>query len=72
MLYLPFNDPEASYEIVKEFADRKGVIGFMVTSTHYRAIYDNAYMKTYARAAGARPAARLPRRVHLGRPEPRS
>jgi predicted TIM-barrel fold metal-dependent hydrolase len=47
MLYLPFHDPEASYEIVKEFADRKGVIGFMVTSTHYKANYDNAYMKTY-------------------------
>ena len=47
MLYLPFHDPEASYEIVKEFADRKGVVGFMVTSTHYRANYDNAYMKTY-------------------------
>jgi len=48
MLYLPFHDPEASYAVVKEFADRKGVIGFMVTSTHYRANYDNAYMKTYA------------------------
>jgi uncharacterized protein len=47
MLYLPFHDPEASYEIVQEFADRKGVIGFMVTSTHYKANYDNAYMKTY-------------------------
>ncbi|MBN8936895.1 MAG: amidohydrolase family protein [Rhizobiales bacterium] len=47
MLYLPFHDPEASYEIVKEFADRKGVIGFMVTSTHYKANYDNAYAKTY-------------------------
>jgi uncharacterized protein len=48
MLYLPFHDPEATYELVKEFAGRKGVIGFMVTSTHYRANYDNAYMKTYA------------------------
>jgi predicted TIM-barrel fold metal-dependent hydrolase len=48
MLYLPFHDPAASYEIVKEFIGRKGVIGFMLTSTHYRANYDNAYMKTYA------------------------
>ncbi len=48
MLYLPFHDPEATYDLVKEFADRPGVIGFMVTSTHYRANYDNAYMKTYA------------------------
>ena len=70
MLYLPFHDPEASYEIVKEFADRKGVIGFMVTSTHYKANYDNAYMKTYPRAGRAQPAARLPRRLHLDRSEP--
>jgi len=48
MLYLPFHDPDATYKIINEFADRKGVIGFMVTSTHYRANYDNAYMKSYA------------------------
>ena len=48
MLYLPFNDPEACYKTVLEFADRKGVIGFMVTATHYRGVYDNAYAKTYA------------------------
>ena len=47
MLYLPFHDPEATYDIINEFADRKGVCGFMVTSTHYRANYDNAYMKSY-------------------------
>ena len=47
MLFLPFNDPEATYEIVEEFADRKGVIGFMVTSTHFKANYDRAYLKTY-------------------------
>ena len=66
MLYLPFNDPEATYEMVEEFGDRKGVIGFMVTAPHYRGVYDNAYMKTYPTLAGARPAARLPRRLHLG------
>jgi predicted TIM-barrel fold metal-dependent hydrolase len=48
MLYLPFNDPDACYKTVLEFADRKGVIGFMVTATHYRGVYDNAYAKTYA------------------------
>ena len=32
MLYLPFNDPEASYRMVKEFGGKKGVVGFMVTS----------------------------------------
>src|SRR5215204_3577673 len=48
MLYLPMNDPEASYRTVKEFGDRKGVTGFMVTSPRYKPVHDNAYMKTYA------------------------
>ena len=48
MLYLPFHDPEACYQTVQEFAGRKGVIGFMVTATHYRGNWDNAYAKTYA------------------------
>ena len=33
MLYLPFNDPDASSRMVEEFGEAKGVIGFMVTST---------------------------------------
>ena len=48
MLYLPFNDPKATYRFVKEFGDRKGVVGFMVTSPRYKPVHDNAYMKTYA------------------------
>ncbi|MEP9350932.1 amidohydrolase family protein [Xanthobacter sp. KR7-225] len=48
MLYLPFNDPEATYRMVKEFGHKEGVIGFMVVSTRYKPVYDNAYMKTYA------------------------
>jgi predicted TIM-barrel fold metal-dependent hydrolase len=48
MLYLPFHDPDASYRMVQEFGDRKGVVGFMVTSTHYRKNYENPYMRTYA------------------------
>ena len=48
MLYLPFNDPEATYRMVKEFGGRKGVVGFMVVSTRYKSVADNAYMKTYA------------------------
>ena len=48
MLYLPFNDPEACYRMVKEFGDKKGVVGFMVTSARYKPVNDNAYMKTYA------------------------
>jgi uncharacterized protein len=48
MLYLPFHDPAECYRTVKHFAGRKGVIGFMVTSTHYRSVFDNGYAKTYA------------------------
>src|SRR5437588_1143962 len=48
MLYLPFNDPEAAYRTVKDFGDKPGVVGFMVTSPRYKPVHDNAYMKTYA------------------------
>ena len=48
MLYLPFNDPEWAYRTVRDFGDKKGVVGFMVTSPRYKPVHDNAYMKTYA------------------------
>ena len=46
MLYLPFNDPAATYRTVKEFIGKKGVVGFMVTSNRYRPVHHNDYMKT--------------------------
>lgn len=48
MLYLPFNDPEASLRLVKEFAGKPGVAGFMVTTVRFKSVHDNAYMKLYA------------------------
>jgi uncharacterized protein len=48
LLYLPFNDPEASYRTVEEFGDKKGVVGFLVTGVRYNPVHDNEYMKTYA------------------------
>jgi len=48
MLYLPFNDPEASLREVEELGDKPGVIGFMVTSVRKTPIYHNDYMPTYA------------------------
>ena len=48
MLYLPFNDPDETYKMVQDFGDREGVCGFMVVSTRYKPVYDNAYMKTYS------------------------
>jgi uncharacterized protein len=47
-LYLPLNDSEATYQVVKEFGGKKGVIGFTIVAPHYKAVYDNAYIKTYA------------------------
>ena len=47
-LYLPLNDPAASYKMVEDFAGKKGVIGFTIVSPRYKAVYDNAYVKTYA------------------------
>ena len=62
MLYLPLNDPDASIRMIEEFGHRKGVVGFMVTSTRYRPIFDNAYMKVY-RALEER---NLPLSFHAG------
>jgi predicted TIM-barrel fold metal-dependent hydrolase len=47
MLYLPFNDPEASLRLVEEFGDTPGVVGFMVTAVRYRPVHDNAYVPLY-------------------------
>nr|WP_255437725.1 amidohydrolase family protein [Thalassobacillus sp. CUG 92003] len=47
MLYLPFSDPEACVRIVKEFGNKKGVVGFMVTSVRNQPVYHNSYMPLY-------------------------
>jgi predicted TIM-barrel fold metal-dependent hydrolase len=48
MLYLPFNDPEASLAEIERMADKPGVIGFMVTSVRNVPIYHNRYMPVFA------------------------
>src|SRR3984885_3231911 len=48
MLYLPFNHPEGAVKMVEDFADRKGVIGFMVTAPRHRGVFDNCYMRLYS------------------------
>jgi len=48
MLYLPFQDPMACLQLVREFGDCKGVIGFLVASYRDRSVHDNAYMPLYA------------------------
>jgi predicted TIM-barrel fold metal-dependent hydrolase len=47
MLYLPFNDHNAAYRMVEDFADKPGVLGFMVTSVRHKSVHDNDYMKIY-------------------------
>ena len=69
MLYLPFNDPEACYKTVQEFGDKKGVIGFMVTATHYtRRLRQRLHARPRRRSRSA--ACRSPStpRYQLGRP----
>jgi uncharacterized protein len=48
LLYLPFNTPEACAPFVEEFGDKKGVIGFSVTSTRFRPVHHNSYMRLYS------------------------
>lgn len=48
MLYLPFNDPAATFRTVQQFGDKPGVIGFMVTAARYKPVYHNDYMRTYS------------------------
>ncbi len=48
MLYLPFNDPKASLRCVEKYAAHPSVVGFMVSSTRYKAVYHDDYMPLYA------------------------
>jgi len=48
MIYLPFNTPEAAEKTVKRFLGKKGVAGFVVTSTRYQPVHNNEYMRLYA------------------------
>src|SRR5580658_7397062 len=48
LVYLPFNTPDEALRTVREFADQKGVIGFCITSTRYKPVHHNHYMRLYA------------------------
>jgi uncharacterized protein len=48
LAYLPFNTPEEALRTVRELGDKKGVIGFCVTSTRYKPVHHNDYMRLYA------------------------
>ena len=46
--YLPLNDPDMCLRMIREFADRPGVCGFLVTSVRHDPVHDNKYMPIYA------------------------
>jgi predicted TIM-barrel fold metal-dependent hydrolase len=48
LLYLPFNSPRACEEIVRDFGDARGVIGFTVTCTRNKPVHHDQYMRLYS------------------------
>jgi predicted TIM-barrel fold metal-dependent hydrolase len=47
LLYLPLSDPDMCLRIIKEFGERKGVVGFMVTSVRFKPVHHNCYIPIY-------------------------
>lgn len=47
MLALPFADPDACLTTVRKYAEKPGVIGFLVTSQRTEHVHDSAYMPVY-------------------------
>ena len=70
MLYLPFHDPEACYKIDRGVRRAQGRRRLHGDGDALHAQLHKPVHEDVRGAAGARTAARLPRRVHLGRPEP--
>jgi uncharacterized protein len=60
--YLPLGDPDMSLRIVREFAGKPGVVGFLVTSIRYDPVHDNKYMRLYSEIE----ATGLPLAFHAG------
>jgi uncharacterized protein len=48
LLYLPFNTPRACIDIVKDFGDAKGVIGFTICATRNKPVHHDTYMALYS------------------------
>jgi len=47
MPILPIHDPDQCVRNIEAFADRPGVVGFMITCLQYQPIHRNAYMKVF-------------------------
>jgi uncharacterized protein len=48
LLYLPFNTPRACIDIVKEFGEAKGVIGYTICATRNKPVHHDAYIPLYS------------------------
>ena len=48
LLYLPFNTPRACLDIIRDFGDAPGVIGFTVCATRNKPVHHDSYMKLYS------------------------
>ena len=48
MPVLPIHDPDQCLRTIRAFADKPGVIGFMIVCLNYEAIHRNNYMKVFA------------------------
>lgn len=47
LVALPFEDPAASVKMIREFAGRRGVLGFMVTSQRTLGVHHPSYFPVY-------------------------
>jgi len=47
MLALPFSNAEASLRVIREFADKPGVVGFLITSQRNAPVWRAEYMPVY-------------------------
>jgi uncharacterized protein len=62
LVALPFEDPAASVRMIREFAGRRGVLGFMVTSQRNLGVHNPAYFPVYRELEECR----LPLAFHAG------
>ena len=49
MVYLPMNEPHEAEKMIDEFAEKKGVVGFLSTGYLKRPVHDSANMRIYAK-----------------------
>lgn len=48
MLGLPFEDADASLDMIRQYHDHPDIVGFLVTSQRHIGVHHNKYMKVYA------------------------